>query len=169
MFDKFGEFDSAEEMNKKADELKAAGDTEKIYELAQENGIDLEDAEDFISGFQEEFASPLMAATGKIKAESNDLELAGILEDWSNAVLRLCAENIQVARMVRKKNRSLAGCMAELITFSFENKIQVSDKIVKVTKIEHNGKKEPLRGPLYLGVPNNAEVKRIVEKYYKEG
>ena len=62
-----------------------------------------------------------------------------------------------------------AGCMAELIAFSFENKIQVSDKIVKVTKIEHNGKKEPLRGPLYLGVPNNVEVKRIVEKYYKEG
>ena len=30
MFDKFGEFDSVEEMNKKADELKAAGDTEKI-------------------------------------------------------------------------------------------------------------------------------------------
>ena len=59
--------------------------------------------------------------------------------------------------------------MAELIAFSFENKIQVSDKIVKVTKIEHNGKKEPLRGPLYLGVPNNVEVKRIVEKYYKEG
>ena len=169
MFDKFGEFDSVEELNRAAAAQKAEGDEQALVLLAQENGIDLEDAEDFISGFQEEFASPLMAATGKIKAESNDLELAGILEDWSNAVLRLCAENIQVARMVRKKNRSLAGCMAELITFSFENKIQVSDKIVKVTKIKHNGKKEPLRGPLYLGVPNNAEVKRIVEKYYKEG
>ena len=73
MFDKFGEFDSVEEMNKKADKLKADGDTEKICELAQENGIDLEDAEDFISGFQEEFASPLMAATGKIKVESKKI------------------------------------------------------------------------------------------------
>ena len=53
--------------------------------------------------------------------------------------------------------------------FSFENKIEVSNEIVKITKIEHNGKKEQLRGPLYMGVPNNAEVKRIAEKYYKEG
>lgn len=169
MFEKFGEFDSAEEMNKKAEELKKAGDTEKIYDLARENGIDKEDAEDFISGFQEKFVSPLMAAAGKIKVESNNLEIAGVLEDWSNVVLRLCAENVQIARKARKKSRSLAGCMAELITFSFENKIEVSDEIVKITKIEHNGKKEPLRGPLYMGVPNNAEVKRIAEKYYKEG
>lgn len=169
MFDKFGEFDSAEELNQKAEELKASGNTEGIYDLAQENGIDKEDAEDFVSGFQEEFASPLMAAAGKIKVESNNLELSGILEDWSDVVLRLCAENIQIAREVRKKSRSLAGCMAELIAFSFENKVQVSDKIVKITKIEHNGKKEPLRGPLYIGVPNNAEAKKIAEKYYKEG
>lgn len=39
MFDKFGEFDSAEEMNKKADELKAAGDTEKIYEEGTEDEV----------------------------------------------------------------------------------------------------------------------------------
>lgn len=168
MFEKFGEFDSAEEMNKKADELKAAGDTEKIYELAQENGIDLEDAEDFVSGYQEEFATVLMAAVGKLKVESDELELAGVLEDWKNIVVGLCAEDVKLARMARKKGKSLTKCMAKLIAFSFENKTQVSKEIVKATTINHNGKKEALRGPLYMGAPSNADVKRIAGQYYKE-
>lgn len=47
MFDKFGEFDSAEELNKAAEGLKEEGDKESLIELAKENGIDPEDAEDY--------------------------------------------------------------------------------------------------------------------------
>lgn len=43
MFDKFGEFDSAEELNKAAEGLKEEGDKESLIELAKENGIDPED------------------------------------------------------------------------------------------------------------------------------
>ena len=42
MFDKFGEFDSAEELNAKAAELKAAGEEKRLVELALENGLDKE-------------------------------------------------------------------------------------------------------------------------------
>lgn len=47
MFDKFGEFDSAEELNKAAEGLKEEGDKESLIELAKENGIDPEDTEDY--------------------------------------------------------------------------------------------------------------------------
>ena len=62
MFDKFGEFDSAEEINEAAAAQLEEGDIEAVYAIARENGIDREDAEDFIDGAVPELANPLMAA-----------------------------------------------------------------------------------------------------------
>lgn len=166
MFDKFGEFDSAEEMNRAAEAQLAEGDTEAVIAIALENGLDKEDAEDYIDGCVKELTTPLMAALGKLKVESKDLEIGGILGDWQERIMELCQEDTALCAAVRHKGKTLAGCMAELIKYSFENKVQVSDKIVKVTKVMHNGELEPCRGPLYLGVPSNAEVKRIVKEYY---
>ena len=45
MFEKFGEFDSYEEINRAAEAQKAEGDTEAILALAKENGLDEEDAQ----------------------------------------------------------------------------------------------------------------------------
>lgn len=166
MFEKFGEFDSAEEMNRKAAEMLTAGETKGILQLAEENGIEKEDAEDFIDGFASEFASPLMAAMGKLKVESVDLELKGIVNDWKDQIFDLCTEDQEICVAVRKKGKQLKDCMARLIAFSFENKVQISDKIVKATKVKHNGKTEPFRGPLYLGIPSRTQVKQIVKDYY---
>ena len=43
---------------------------------------------------------------------------------------------------------------------------QVNDEIIKITKVNHNGKLENFRGPLYLGIPNRAQVRDIARKYY---
>ena len=48
MFEKFGEFDSAEELNRAAAAQFKEGDTEAILTIAKENGIDEEDARDYI-------------------------------------------------------------------------------------------------------------------------
>lgn len=48
MFDKFGEFDSADEMNRAAAAQRKEGDNEAILAIAEENGIDREDAMDFM-------------------------------------------------------------------------------------------------------------------------
>lgn len=166
MFDKFGEFDSAEELNKAAAGMKAEGDEESLVALALENGIDKEDAEDYMGGCVDQLATPLMAAVGKVKVEAEKLKMEGILEDWKNAVTDLCVEDPDMQDAVRRKGKSICECMAELIKFAFEDKKKVSDEIVKACKVVHNGKTEPLRGPLYLGIPNRAEVKRIVKEYY---
>ena len=49
MFDTFGEFDSAEEINKAAAGQLAQGDTQAIKDIARENGLDPADAEDYLS------------------------------------------------------------------------------------------------------------------------
>lgn len=166
MFEKFGEFDSAEELNREAARQKEQGNDRALIALAEENGIDREDAEDYINGCVDQLATPLMAAAGKLKAEAGELETGGILEDWKDEIINMCTDDEGLRAAVRKKDRHMRDCMALLIRFAFENKVQVSDKIVKATKVTHNGKEEPLRGPLYLGIPNRAQVRKIVREYY---
>lgn len=50
MFEKFGEFDSYEEINRAAKAQLEEGDLEAIKTIAEENGLDPEDAEDFCTG-----------------------------------------------------------------------------------------------------------------------
>lgn len=166
MFDKFGEFDSAAELNTAAEGLLKEGDTNSIRVLAEENGLDREDAEDYITGAVTELTTPLMAAMGKLKVEATDLKLDGILKDWHEQIIDLCTEDEEMSAAVRSKGKCLKDCMAALIRFAFENKVQISDKIVDVTKVMHNGKLEPMRKPLYLGIPNRAEAKQIIRDYY---
>lgn len=166
MFEKFGEFDSVEELNRAAEAQRKEGDEEALVAIAKENGIDVEDAEDFMDGAVEVFATPLMAATGKLKIEAEYIELGGILMDWKDQLTEMCMDNENMQIAVRRKGKSLAECMAKLIRFAFENKVQVSDKIVNITKVTHNGKEEAMRKPLYLGIPNRAQVQEIVKEYY---
>lgn len=166
MFEKFGEFDSAAELNRAAAAQLAEGDEEAILMLAEENGIDREDAEDYIDGCVPELATPLMAALGKLELEKKDLRIDGILDDWFSCVVELCRTEEAMAVAVRRKGKCLRDCMAALLRFAFENKKQVSDKIIQATRVTHNGKEEPMRGPVYLGVPNQAETRRIAREYY---
>lgn len=166
MFEKYGEFDSYEEINQKAKELMEAADTNAVRELAKENGLDPQDAEDYITGAETMFCTDLMAAVGKLNLEEKDLEIGGILKDWTDCIRDMCVDVDGVAAAVRKKKKKLSECMAALIRFSFENKVQVSNKIVDITKVTINGKVEKLRKPLYLGVPNRTEVRKIIQDYY---
>ncbi|MCX4339974.1 MAG: hypothetical protein OSJ72_10055 [Lachnospiraceae bacterium] len=166
LFNEFGNFNSAEEINQKAAELLAAGDAKAIRRLAEENGIDKEDAEAYVDGDEEMLCTDLMAALGKLDVEAKELEIGGVLSDWTNYIRDLCMDEKVMVSAVRRKDKSLAECMARLIRFSFENKVQVSDQIVDITKVTHNGKEEKMRKPFYLGGMTRTDAKRIIREYY---
>lgn len=168
MFDKFGEFDSHTELNEAAAGQKEQGDHEALFELAAENGIDKEDAQDYIDSIADELATPLMAAEGKLRIEAEELGLEGQLALWKDCIVDICTEDMEICLAVRKKGKSLKQCLGLLIKHGFENKKKVSDEIVDTVKVLVNGKEEPLRKPLYLGAPNKAELKRIVKEYYRK-
>ena len=113
-----------------------------------------------------ELASDLMAAAGKIAVESKELGIDGIMSDWKDTVIEECAEDKAFCAAVRKKGKYLKEYMAKLIQYAFENKVPVSAEILKITKVKHNGKLENFNGPLYLGIPNRMEVRKIARKYY---
>ena len=102
LFEKFGEFDSAEELNRAAAAQLAEGDIDAIYGIAEENGIDREDAEDYIDGAAPELCSVLSAALGKLKVESAELKPAEIMEDWLSYIMIRCGESMDMAAAVRK-------------------------------------------------------------------
>lgn len=166
MFEKFGEFDSAQELNRAAEAQKNEGDAEAVKALARENGLDPEDAEDYLDGYTDTLATVTSAAVGKLDREAGDLELEGMLADWKDMLAGWCMENYTLAAAVRRKGKSLAGYIAALIAFSFENKVQVSGKITDITMVEHNGKKEKIQTPLYMGVPGRTQAKKLAYEYY---
>ena len=74
MFDKFGEFDSVQELNEAADGMLDEGDIESLKELAKENGIDEDDLQDYLEGRLENLANVSTAAFGRLYMEEQGIK-----------------------------------------------------------------------------------------------
>lgn len=165
MFEKFGEFDSYEEINRAAAAQLAEGDAEAIRTIALENGIDEEDAEDYIDGMVPELATPMMAASGKLKVEAEELKLEGIFEDWKILILQMCSESPEFCLAVRRKGKRMEECLGKILESAFNSKKQVSERICVAAGLRKNGRKDPV----YMGIPNRAEARKIIQDYYLGG
>lgn len=69
MWDKYGEFNSFDEINAKAKELLAAGQTGEVRVLAKENGIDPAMTDYYITGDINFLCDRMTAAIGKLNKE----------------------------------------------------------------------------------------------------
>lgn len=157
MFDRFGEFDSAAEINETAVNLRKEGDTESIKVLAEENGIDLDIAEAFIDGDLFYLCDDMAAAIGKIEVESKELKPVEIMEDWVEYLKARCFEDVEMAKAVRRKGKSLKGAIAELLIWSFKNQIPVDKDILKAANVNYR---------CTLGIPGMGRAKNIMTDYY---
>ena len=157
MFEKFGNFDSAEELNMAAEGLKQEGDRDSLISLALENGIDSEDAADYFDGCMDRLASPLMAAVGKLEVEKRDFTVQEIVEDWYQYIISVCSESEDMARAVRKKDKSLKECIAEILKWSFKNCYAVDKEILKAAGVN---------GTVKMGIPGMGRAKEIIMQYY---
>ena len=167
MFDKFGEMDYEELMRTAAAE-KQEGDLEALIILAEENGLEKEDAEDYMDDLADELASPFMAAVAKLEGEAKELGIRGHQLDNKDTILAMLEGNDELCLAVRKKNKKLVECLAEILSYSSENAVKVPDEIVNIAEFRMNGKKEKMRGPIYEGGETKADVRRIAKKYYLE-
>ena len=65
-----------------------------------------------------------------------------------------------MAIAVRKKGKSIKGCIAELLKWSFKNAYQVPDDIVKAAGITATVK---------MGIPGMGRAYKIIRAYYLGG
>ena len=158
MFDKFGEFDSFGEMNELAENLFNEGDIDSIRILAKENGIPEDIVELYIDGEIPYMCDALTAAVGKIDVEAGELKIKGLMEDWAEYIKGQCMENQIISYKVRNKGKSLSGCIAALLKYSFANQWDVPEMIKKEAKVTANR--------VTFGVPGMAKAKEIITDYY---
>ncbi|MDR0924192.1 MAG: PcfK-like family protein [Hungatella sp.] len=126
MFEIFGEFNSAEELNRAAEGLFNENDMDNILVLAKENGIPEDFANLYIAGEIPELADATMAAMGKIDVELQEAVKAygTIAECIAEYVKSLC-DREAFAIMVRRKGKSLLACIKNMES---EAKKQVKTK-----------------------------------------
>ncbi|MCM1112172.1 MAG: hypothetical protein NC399_02840 [Muribaculum sp.] len=158
MFERFGEFDNAGEINETAASLRKEKDFDSLKVLAEENGIDMDVLEAYMDGGLFCLCDEMSAAIGKIEVESRETDCTEILEDWVSYIKTQCFEKPEMAQAVRKKGKSLVGCIAELLKWSFQNQHDVPAKIRQAAGVKG--------ARCTLGIPGMARAKQIITDYY---
>ncbi len=162
MFEIFGEMDSAEEINKTAEGLKNEGDNENLLKLAQENGIDAAFAQMYYAGETESLCDAATAAIGKTEAEAAELKPVEIMADWVEYIKASCLNNEELALAVRRKGKSLKGCIGHLLRWSFNARYKVDKDIIKAAGIS--------AASVEMGIPGMGRAKKLIKEYYlKQG
>lgn len=162
IFTKYGNFNSADEINEAAKNQLAQGDTEAIREIARENGLDPEDAEEFITGGWDRVCSETSAALGKITIEEDSMTISGIMHDWIRYIQLCISESKEFAIAVRRSDKSLAGALGAILKASEELMEEVDDAILEAADVHFKGK-------VKFGIPEEAQVREIVKAYYLGG
>lgn len=158
MFDKFGEFDSYREINTLAENLFNENDPESLKIMAAENGIPEMMVDMYLQGETQGLCDPVTAAIGKIEIEAEELKPEEIMEDWVEYIKSQCLTNDLIARQVRRKGKTLRGCIAALLVWSFGNQKEIDRDILKAAKVN--------AGRVTLGIPGMGTAKRIIREYY---
>lgn len=149
MFEVFGNFDTAEELNACAKGLLEEGDLEHLKILVKENGIPEAMMEGYAEGIQGELTDPINAAIGKLEIEKEVMKKDGLPTDEIISYLQMeCYEDEKLARAIRRKSVSLEECME------------------KVGKEAERRVKER-RGMQVVAIPD-LEVFQMAKRYYME-
>lgn len=151
MFEKFGEFDTVEELNKAAAGFLAEGDFKSLRELAEENGLDGEDTEDYITGDIPELASAFSASLGKLELEEREIEKKGIIERMPLLTILhmakgMCTDQDMAAAVLGKGKR-----------------------IEKIYGLMREGAKKHKEGSMGISCGTDRELCNIIRAYYMEG
>lgn len=154
---KFGIFNTVEELNMAAAAQKAEGDIEALEALAAENGIEWDDAADYIDDITQELATPLTAALGKLDLEEKELKLESQLKDWKDFMVLLCTEDPEMCRGVFRPDRHLADVLAEGLKYASQHRIVLPEVLIK---------KADLPEGCAIGMTGREELRRIAEAYY---
>lgn len=160
---KFGIFNTVEELNRAAAAQKAEGDEEALIALALENGLDKEDAEDYLDDCVESLCTPRMAALGKLKLEEQDLKLKSQLKDWKEQVVQIVLDfaGDELNNAIFSPEKKLLDVMAAGLKLASKNRVTVDDRIIKAAGLPGSAAQ--------IGMVGRAELQELILNYYLGG
>lgn len=114
MFEKFGEFDSVEELNAAAKGLLDEGDVDALRKLAEENGISNDEVEDYLDKYTSTLATVQTAAFGRllVQAKSDDKNLQ--LKVVAMTARGMLLESEELAIAVMRKGKRLQDILSAM-------------------------------------------------------
>lgn len=165
-------FKTVKELNDKAAELKSAGDLSELVKLAVENGLEKEDAEDYMDSDDPEdcLCNATMAAIGKLNTEAQDLHLESQMKDWKDFIVQMLTEypvdhadedRDALGNAVFAPDKHLLDVLAAGMKLSSKNRIKVDKRIIKAAGLPESA--------AYIGMCGRDELKKIILDYYMMG
>lgn len=162
-------FKTVKELNDKAAELKRAGDLSELVKLAEENGLEKEDAEDYMDSNdpEETLCNETMAAVGKLKMEEQDLKLESQMKDWKEFVVQMILEypaqhkeedGAALANAVFNPDKHLIDVLAAGLKLASKNRVTVDRRITKAAGLPESAGQ--------IGMCGRDELKKIILDYY---
>lgn len=130
MFDVYGNFNSAAEINQKAEALRKEGNKAGLLTLARENGIPEELAEAFYAGEMIYFTEDMMAAVGKIEVEAAEVPQESA--EWVSALKQTCFESREMDKAIRRSDKTLKECLEYLQKSLQETPDMTKEEVKKV-------------------------------------
>ena len=162
-------FKTVKELNDKAAGLKSAGDLSELVKLAEENGLEKEDAEDYMDSDDPEdcLCNATMAAIGRLNMEEQDLHLESQMKDWKDFIVQMLTDypvdhagedRDTLANAVFSPDKKLLDVLAAGLKLSSENRITVDMRIIKAAGLPESA--------AYIGMCGRDDLKRIILDYY---
>ena len=157
MFDRFGTM-TFDDLNRTAEGLKMEGDIESLLLLAEENGLEREDAEDYADGVVDTLATPLEAAIGKIKVESGKLNvgasttLSGMVDLIRQTIIK--DEKLQIS--AHDPEKELTKCLGKLVSEASRTRYKLPEVIAAAAG----------RPTVYMGDISREKAREIIRTYY---
>lgn len=162
-------FKTVKELNDKAAELKSTGDLSELVKLAVENGLEKEDAEDYMESDDQEdcLCNATMAAIGKLNMEEQDLHLESQMKDWKDFIVQMLTDypvdhadgdRDTLANAVFNPEKKLLDVLAAGLRLSSENRIEVDKRIIQAARLPESA--------AFIGMCGRDDLKRIILDYY---
>ena len=170
LYAKFGEFDSAEEINRAALAQISQGDYEAVKTIAKENGIDEGEAQDFLEGIYPELCGPFSAAVGKLHVEAEALGLPMTMQLWVEHIILMMEKDLDledglgevVMKGIRRKGKNMAELFGKLIVETSRTRKNTPAEIVAAArKIDSS-----IPSTLPIGDISKKRFEEIVREYY---
>lgn len=157
---KFGIFNTVEELNRAAAAQKEEGDLETLIGLAEENGLEKEDAEDYMDDCADCLCTPYMAAIGKLNMEEKELRLESQLKDWKDFIIQITSEyeGDDLSNAIFSPEKHMVDVLAAGLKKASKNRVKVDEKIAKAAGLPG--------GNIYIGMCGRDELRKIVMEYY---
>ncbi|MBR3573672.1 MAG: hypothetical protein IKN97_00680 [Lachnospiraceae bacterium] len=164
LYAKFGEFDSAEEINRAALAQISQGDHEAVKAIAKENGIDEMDAQDFIDGIYPELCGPFTAAVGKLEVEAEALGLPMVMQLWADHIKGMLASDDDdlLKKGIRRKGKNMAELFGKLIVETSRTRKNTPSEIVAAARKLDSS----IPSTLPIGDISKKRFEEVVREYY---